>query len=105
MPVCWAPQRHGRGAWAFGEDAYPDIWTKAAALLHSVVSSHPFIAGNKRLGWLAAAVLLELNDASVSPAPDDAVYDLVMAVAAGARSVDGIASALQLMHRRATLMD
>ena len=98
MPVCWAPQQHGRGAWAFGEDAYPDIWAKAAALLHSVVSSYPFIDGNKRLGWLAAAVLLELNDASVSAAPDQAVYGLVVAVAKGARSVDDIASTLQFMR-------
>ncbi|MDE0319683.1 MAG: Fic family protein, partial [Acidimicrobiaceae bacterium] len=51
---------------AFGEDAYPDIWTKAAALLHSVVNNHPLVDGNKRLGWLATAVFLELNDASVS---------------------------------------
>lgn len=85
---------------AFGEDAYPDVWTKAAALLHSVVSSHPLIDGNERLGWLAAAVFLELNGASVSTAPDDAVYDLVMAVATGARSVDDIASALRLMHEQ-----
>ncbi len=85
---------------AFGEDAYPDVWTKAAALLHSVVSNHPLVDGNKRLGWLAAAVFLELNDASVSTAPDDAVYDLVMAVATGARSVDDIAAALRLMREQ-----
>ena len=87
---------------AFGEDAYPDIWSKAGALLHSVVSNHPLIDGNKRLGWLAAAVFLELNEASVSTASNDDVYDLVMAVATGALSVDDIAEALQLMHGRAT---
>lgn len=65
------------------------------------MGSHPLINGNKRLGWLAAAVFLELNDASVSTAPDDAVYDLVMDVATGARSVDGIAEALRLMHEQA----
>ena len=43
----------------------------------------------------------ELNDASVSTAPDDAVYDLVMAVAKGARSVDDVAVALQLMREQA----
>ena len=46
---------------AFGEDAYPDIWTKAAALLHSIVKNHALVDGNKRLGWLATAVLLELS--------------------------------------------
>ncbi|MDE0603139.1 MAG: type II toxin-antitoxin system death-on-curing family toxin [bacterium] len=87
---------------AFGEDAYPDIWTKAAALLHSIVSNHPLVDGNKRLGWLATAVFLELNDASVSTAADDEVYDLVMAVASCGLSVNDIAEALRLMHQRAT---
>ena len=83
---------------AFGEDAYPDVWTKAAALLHSVVSNHPLVDGNKRLGWLATAVFLELNDATVSAARNDDVYNLVIAVATGALSVDGIATELRRMH-------
>lgn len=85
---------------AFGEDAYPDIWTKAAALLHSVVNNHPLVDGNKRLGWLATAVFLELNDASVSTAAGDAVYDLVMTVASTDVRVDDIASALCAMSGR-----
>ena len=87
---------------AFGEDAYPDVWGKAGALLHSIVSNHPLIDGNKRLGWLATAVFLELNDASVSTAADDDVYGLVMAVATGELSVDQIAAALRMMHEQAT---
>ena len=83
---------------AFGEDAYPDVWTKAAALLHSVVNNHPLIDGNKRLSWLAASVFLELNDASVRAAANDEVYELVMATAAGSLSVDRIAAALRRMH-------
>lgn len=82
---------------AFGEDAYPDVWTKAGALLHSVVNNHPLVDGNKRLGWLAAAVFLELNDASVSTTSNDAVYDLVMTVAATDIDVDNIADALRAM--------
>lgn len=85
---------------AFGEDAYPDIWTKAAALLHSVVNDHPLVDGNKRLGWLATAVFLELNDASVSAAANDAVYDLVMTVASTDTAVDDIADVLRAMHAR-----
>ena len=85
---------------AFGEDAYPDVWTKAGALLHSIVGNHPLIDGNKRLGWLAASVFLELNDASVRAAADDDVYELVMATAAGAPSVDDIAAALRRMHEQ-----
>lgn len=80
---------------AFGEDAYPDIWTKAAALLHSVVNNHPLVDGNKRLGWLATAVFLELNDASFITATNDAVYDLVMTAASTDLAVDDIAGMLR----------
>lgn len=87
---------------AFGEDAYPDIWTKAAALLHSVVNNHPLVDGNKRLGWLATAVFLEINDASVSSAANDAVYDLVMTVASTDLPVDDIATALRAVSDAAS---
>ncbi len=76
----------------FGEDAYPDVWTKAASLLQSVVKNHPLVDGNKRLGWLATAVFLELNDVPATGATNDDVYDLVMDVAASDRDVHQIAA-------------
>ncbi|MCY3619992.1 MAG: type II toxin-antitoxin system death-on-curing family toxin [Acidimicrobiaceae bacterium] len=76
---------------AFGTDAYPDIWTKAAALLQSIVGNHPLIDGNKRLGWLAAAVFLELNGVGITTAPNDDVYRLVMRVASESPEVEEIA--------------
>jgi death-on-curing protein len=42
----------------FGADAYPDIHTKAGALMHSLVRNHPFIDGNKRTAVLAVIVWL-----------------------------------------------
>lgn len=42
---------------AFGEDAYQDLWTKAAALLQSILKNHALVDGNKRLAWLATATL------------------------------------------------
>ena len=80
---------------AFGSDAYPDFWTKAAALLQSVVNNHALIDGNKRLGWLATAVFLELNGASATAAPNHDVYELVMRVAAEEVSVEEIAALLR----------
>ena len=80
---------------AFGEDAYPDLWTKAAALLQSIVKHHPLVDGNKRLGWLATAVFLHLNGLPAEQADNSAVYDLVMPVAAGDAEVAEIARALQ----------
>ncbi len=79
----------------FGDDAYPDVWTKSAALLHSIVKNHPLVDGNKRLGWLATAVFLELNGVAAISAANDDVYDLVVGVAAGHDSIDNIATALQ----------
>lgn len=80
---------------AFGEDAYPDIWTKAAALLHSIVKNHSLVDGNKRLGWLATAVFLEINGVEISRASNDDVYDLVIDIAAGQPTVDAIAERLR----------
>lgn len=82
---------------AFGEDAYPDLWTKAAALLQSVVKNHPLVDGNKRLGWLATATFLELNGIEVTEATNDDVYELVMRVAAGQLGVDEIAQGLRTL--------
>jgi death-on-curing protein len=82
-----------------GNDAYPTIWSKAAALLQSIVENHALVDGNKRLGWLATAVFLEINDASVAAAPNDDVYDLVMAVAAGASKIEEIAERLRQLHQ------
>ena len=79
----------------FLEDAYPDVWTKAAALLQSIVKNHALVDGNKRLGWLATATFLELNGVGVTHISNDAVYDFVIEVAAGSLEVDVIADRLR----------
>ena len=82
-------------ATAFGEDAYPDIWAKAGSLLQSLVKNHALIDGNKRLGWLATAVFLELNGTPVTHVSNDVVVDLVMDIAAGDHDPDEIARLLR----------
>jgi len=83
----------------FGEDACPDVWTKAAALLQSVVKTHPLSDGNKRLGWLSTAVFLELNGVATHRASNDDVYEFVIGLAAGARAIEEIAEGLQALAR------
>jgi death-on-curing protein len=78
-----------------GEDAYPDLWVKAAALLQSVVMNHALVDGNKRLGWMATAVFLELSGATPTRASNDDVYELVMSVAAGDPALGEIAESLR----------
>lgn len=80
---------------AFGEDAYPDIWTKAAALLQSILKNHALVDGNKRLGWLATATFLEINGIPVTHIDNDAVYDFVIGVTVGHQDVGEIARALR----------
>ena len=82
-----------------GDDAYPDIWSKAASLLQSIVNNHALVDGNKRLGWLCTAVFLELNAVSVAGASNDDVYDLVIDVAKHNTSLDDIAARLQKLSR------
>ena len=83
----------------FGEDAYPDIWTKAAALLQSVVKNHPLIDGNKRLGWLSTAVFLELTGVATQHATNDDVHDFVVGIAAGTHTIEEIAEGLRALAR------
>jgi death-on-curing protein len=66
----------------FGEDAYESIHQKAAVLLESILTNHPLVDGNKRLGWLSVYAFYGLNGYTLD-APDDAAYDLVIAVASG----------------------
>jgi death-on-curing protein len=44
-----------------GEDLYPDVAAKAAALMHSLVMNHPYIDGNKRVGAHASILFLLIN--------------------------------------------
>ncbi|MEV5499004.1 type II toxin-antitoxin system death-on-curing family toxin [Nonomuraea fuscirosea] len=66
----------------FGQEAYPDLITKAAALLQSLAVNHPLIDGNKRLSWLVTDVFLRYNGVELDT-DDDSAYDLVIAVASG----------------------
>ena len=44
-----------------GEELYPDIFSKAAALIESLIGNHPFLDGNKRTGIVAASIFLLRN--------------------------------------------
>jgi death-on-curing protein len=79
-------------ATAFGKDAYPDLDSKAAALLHSIARNHALIDGNKRLALAAVIAFYGLNGRRLTLTNDQA-YDLVMSVATGQLdAVDDIAA-------------
>jgi len=71
----------------FGDDAYPALARKAAALLESVVRNRPFFDGNKRSGWTLMVAFLWLNGHAHSFDTDTA-FDLVVGVAEARIDID-----------------
>ncbi|MGC9333421.1 MAG: type II toxin-antitoxin system death-on-curing family toxin [Anaerolineae bacterium] len=54
-----------------GEDLYPTIAEKAAALGFSLIRNHPFVDGNKRTGHAAMEVFLILNGHEIDASLDE----------------------------------
>ncbi|PVE13808.1 type II toxin-antitoxin system death-on-curing family toxin [Streptomyces scopuliridis] len=73
---------HRPSAAMFGQEAYPDLFDKAAALLQSLAINHPLFDGNKRTAWLSCVTFLAMNDVQLRP-DIDAAERLVIAVATG----------------------
>lgn len=69
-------------ATAFGDEAYPELHGKAAALLHSLARNHALIDGDKRLALAATIAFLGINGSRLTLSNDQA-YELVMDIAAG----------------------
>lgn len=77
----------------FGEDAYPTLELKAAALFSSLAQNHPLFDGNKRLSWILTLAFLRLNGYRVVM-ENDAAFDLVLQVAQRQMELDQIAAVL-----------
>jgi death-on-curing protein len=81
-----------------GKEVYPDLCTKAAALLESLCRNHPFLDGNKRVTYAAAGLFLAENGYRLRP--DPAAETLVLRVAQGETSLSEIAAYLRKQSRR-----
>jgi death-on-curing protein len=75
---------------AFGEDAYPTISDKAAALFHSLARNHAFVDGNKRTATIATIIFLEHNGYAVDWNDEEALQ-FIVASATGGHDVEQIA--------------
>ena len=83
-----------------GEDLYPDVVTKAAAMMHSLVMNHPFVDGNKRVGAHAGIVFLVVNDVELEFSSVE-LTEVTLAVARGEVSAEALAIWLrQRTHQR-----
>ncbi len=76
---------------AFGQEAYPTLLDKTAALLHGLAAHHLFFDGNKRTATQAAVAFLERN--GCQPTWTDAeIYDYVLEIAQNYHDVEAVAA-------------
>lgn len=72
-----------------GEDLYPGLAGKAAALGFSLIQNHPFVDGNKRVGHAAMVSFLRLNGRRIEATVDEAEH-AILQVASGGLDRDGL---------------
>jgi len=73
-----------------GEELYPSLWNKAAALMHSLVKNHPFVDGNKRTALTAAGLFLGLNGYALA-ASNEEVLDFTQRAAVSEIDLESMA--------------
>jgi death-on-curing protein len=72
----------------------PNAFAMAASYAHGLVKNHPFLDGNKRIGFMAAYTFLGINGYSLEASEESAV-EFTLALAAGAIGEDEYAAWLQ----------
>ncbi|MFD2674371.1 type II toxin-antitoxin system death-on-curing family toxin [Gulosibacter bifidus] len=74
-----------------GQEFFPTVFDKGAALLHGFVTTQYFFDGNKRTGFLSATVFLECNGFNWDGPDVDAAEGFLLSVAAGSVEVEEVA--------------
>ena len=75
---------------AFGEDAYPTLTLKAAALMQSLAENQPFVDGNKWIAWICGKLFLQLHGLTMH-ATDHEGLDLFLKRIASGMTVEELA--------------
>jgi death-on-curing protein len=78
----------------FGEDAYPTLELKAAAMCHSLAKNHSLVDGNKRTTWALMVVFLFLNDFKHNFSADEGM-DFVLGIATDKISLEQAAELIR----------
>ncbi|MBN1148775.1 MAG: type II toxin-antitoxin system death-on-curing family toxin [Anaerolineales bacterium] len=73
-----------------GEDLYPDLFSKAAALADSLIRNYPFVDGNKRTGIAAAGLFLFRNGYRLTVANTE-LETFTIAIAQSQKTIEEIA--------------
>lgn len=86
---------------SFGDqDAYPDIFSKAAILCVRIALNHPLLDGNKRLAWESMRFFCDINEIELEFENSDAI-ELMLGVASGLVSAENLAD---WIRKHATLI-
>jgi death-on-curing protein len=78
----------------YGQDTYPTLALKAAAIVHSVINNHPMVDGNKRSAWVILNFFLVLNNTQIR-ANQDSAYEFIMSIAEKRIELEEIAAWLE----------
>jgi death-on-curing protein len=74
-----------------GKELYLDLFTKAAALMDSLINIYPFVDGNKRTGVTAAGLFLRINGYKLT-APPEALETCTLRVATDGMEIADLAA-------------
>ena len=77
-----------------GKDAYPDIYTKAAALYSSLAQNHPFYNGNKRTALFLLIQFLWINGYQFI-APQKTIEDYTIFIVENKPNIESIAKFIE----------
>jgi death-on-curing protein len=77
-----------------GKELYPDLFTKTAALMDSLINNDPFLDGNKRTGITVAGLFLLLNGWKLTASPED-LETITLRVASEGMQITALASWLR----------
>lgn len=72
-----------------GEELYPDLFTKVAVLMYAIITTRPFVDGNKRTAVICAMFILRSNGYQIITS-QDSLIELVTGASAGKYQVDQI---------------
>lgn len=85
-----------------GQDLYPTLTIKVAALTHSLSKNHPFVDGNKRTAYEAMRIILQINGFDID-ANEEEKFNLMINVAEGKFTEDALAQWIESHLKIATL--
>ena len=82
-----------------GRELYPTAEEKAAAILESIISNHPFLDGNKRLGYVLMKLTLLESKVNIHASQEE-FYNFIIEVAMGKSDIRKIAEWIKLRSNR-----